>query len=459
MSRKPPAATGKDNGLPAPDAGASANGAAQSPFLESLRKSKLLSEKSLNAWLTRASREGRLPKSDADIAARMVQQRVLTTFQAKQLLAGRHKNFVLQGKYRVLDLLGAGGAGGVFLCEHIGMKRLVALKMIPPGKLDDELLRRFQREAAMGSLVHPNLVHALDCDHDGKLYFLVMEFVDGVDLLRLVTQHGPLDCTRATNYIAQAAGGLAYAHGAGWIHRDVKPSNLLVDRKGRIRITDMGVARLAVDTGDELTRQLEDQRGEQSVLGSIDFMSPEQAIDAHEVDVRTDVYGLGATLYFLLTGKSPLPPGTLPEKMLYLQRRAPTAIRVLRADIPADVETVLQRMMARRPELRYNTPADAAEALRGCRCWAPMVAPPRLPPSREQTLYEPAQADSGVGKVQPPARKASPPTPMSSTTMPEIPAPPVRPAQSRGSRRGLVIAVCVAAAAALGLVAYLAFGR
>jgi serine/threonine protein kinase len=451
MSRKPRPATGGEEGSPARNAAASSNGAAHSPFLDSLRKSQLLTEKSLDAWLGRANREGRMPKSDADVAARMVQQRVLTTFQAKQLLAGRYRNFVIRGKYRVLDILGAGGAGGVFLCEHIGMKRLVALKMIPPGKLDDELLRRFQREAAMGSLVHPNLVHALDCDHDGQLYFLVMEYVDGMDLLRLVTKHGPLDFTRATNYIAQAAGGLAFAHAAGWIHRDVKPSNLLVDRKGRIRITDMGVARLTDDAGDELTRQVEDQRGAQTVLGSIDFMSPEQAFDSHEVDVRTDVYGLGATLYFLVSGKSPLPPGALPEKMLHLQRRAPTAVRVLRSDIPADLEAVLQRMMARRPELRYETPADAAQALRGCRCWAPTVAPPRLPPSREQTLYD--QSPPEPPPSQPRTTALATPTPSDTQPVPPKQSPASPPPRSR---RWLLIGIGVAVAAALGLLAYLA---
>jgi eukaryotic-like serine/threonine-protein kinase len=272
-----------------------------------------------------------------------------------------------------------------------------------------------------------------------------------MDLLRVVTKHGPLDFTRATNYVAQAAGGLAFAHEAGWIHRDVKPSNLLVDRKGRIRITDMGVARLAADTGDELTRQVEDQRGEQTVLGSIDFMSPEQAFDAHEVDVRTDVYGLGATLYFLLSGKSPLPRGTLPEKMLSLQRRAPTSVRVLRSDIPPDLESVLQRMMARRPELRYETPADVAQALRECRCWAPMVAPPRLPPSREQTLYEQVQPDRPASQPRVPTLA----TPTPSDTEPVLPKPPPAPSRPR-SRRWLLVGVGVAAAAVLGLIAYFA---
>jgi serine/threonine protein kinase len=449
MSRKPHKATGSESALPA-NKPASTNGAARSPFLDSLRKSQILTPQELDSWLAAAKREGRLPPTDADIATRMVQQRVLTSFQARQLLAGRYRNFVIQAKYRVLDLLGAGGAGGVFLCEHIGMKRRVALKMIPPGKVNDELLRRFQREAAMGSLVHPNLVHALDCDHDGPLYFLVMEYVDGIDLLRLVTTHGSIDFTRAVNYIAQAAGGLAFAHEAGWIHRDVKPSNLLVDRKGRVRVTDMGVARLMDDTVDELTRQVEDQRGEQTVLGSIDFMSPEQAYDAHDVDVRTDVYGLGATLYFLITGKSPLPPGTLPEKMLQLQRKNPTAVKLLRPDIPPDVESVLYRMMARRPQSRYESPAEVAQALRACRCWAPNVAPPRLPPSREETLYDPT----------PPVKPASKPSPrVAPATASQLELPPIETAQPPVPRKRnpwLVVGACLAVAAVLGLLAYLA---
>lgn len=450
MTRKPSRATGgQERPVPPPAEGSVAPG----PFLDSLRKSGLLSEKELDAWITRARREGRLPPNDADLASRMVQQRLLTAFQARQLLTGRYRNFVLQSKYRVLDLLGAGGAGGVFLCEHMEMKRRVAVKMIPPGRLNEELLRRFQREAAMGSLVHPNLVHALDCDHDGPLYFLVMEFVDGIDLLRLVTLHGPLDFGRAVNYIAQAAEGLEFAHKAGWIHRDVKPSNLLVDRKGRVRITDMGVARLTADDGDELTRQVEDQRGEQTVLGSIDFMSPEQAYDAHDVDVRTDVYGLGATLYFLLTGKSPLAPGTLPEKMLQLQRRTPTAIRTLRPETPEDLDAVLHRMMSKRPESRYETTAAVAQALRACRCWAPALTPPRLPPSRETTLYDmTAEKSPGKEAIKTPVPRPGRP---STAEMPVLPLPDPEP-PSRRRPRWLVWGACLAAAAVLGLLAYLA---
>jgi serine/threonine protein kinase len=385
----------------------------------------LVDPRALDAWVAKARKRGKLPATAPQLAALLVQHQTLTTFQAEQLLAGRWRNFVIHKKYRVLDLLGAGRAGGVFLCEHVDMKRRVAIKMIPPGRLNQENLQRFMREAAMASLVHPNLVHALDFDHDGQLYFLVMEYIDGVDLVQLVKQRGPLDFSRAAHFAAQAATGLQHAFEAGWVHRDVKPSNLLLDRIGRIKITDMGMARLMSDANDELTRQVEAQAGEQTILGSIDFMSPEQAYDSHDVDIQTDVYSLGASLYYVLTGRPPLPPGTVPEKMLFLQRKTAMTARSLRPDIPLDLEAVLNRMMAKRPELRYESPAAAAAALKACSCYLDRLQPMKLPPTTEEKLY-----DFKLTKYEKKPKQSQTPTPVDSEDTAihrPAPAPPRKP--------------------------------
>ena len=242
------------------------------------------------------------------------------------------------------------------------MKGLVALKMIPPGRLKDELLRRFQCEAAMGSLVHPNLVHALDCDHDNKLYFLVMEYVDGVDLMHLVNTHGPLDYTRAANYVAQAAGGLAFAHESGWIHRDVKPSNLLVDRKGRIRITDMGVARLTADDGDELTRQSRTCAASRP-CSAASVSCPRTGVRCPRGRCADGRVRAGCNALFLADGQV-----AAAARNASGEDAAPAATDAdggapVAPDIPADLDAVLHRLMARRPELRYETPAAAMQAL------------------------------------------------------------------------------------------------
>ncbi|HEY1376250.1 MAG TPA: serine/threonine-protein kinase, partial [Gemmataceae bacterium] len=191
-------------------------------FLDLVRKSKLVDEKRLEALLQGSSTT--LPTRSRDLAQLLIHNGLMTPFQATQLLQGKWRGFLLAGgKYKLLDRLGAGGMGQVFLCEHVRMKRLVALKILPTDKLDDPTaLERFEREArASAALDHPNIVRAHDIDTDNKLHFLVMEFVDGSSLQDIVKKHGPLDVVRACHYISQAAEGLQHAHEAGWVHRDI----------------------------------------------------------------------------------------------------------------------------------------------------------------------------------------------------------------------------------------------
>src|SRR5205085_9868735 len=225
---------------------------------------------------------------------------------------------------------------------------------------DHAALERFYREArAIAVLDHPNLVRAHDIDQDGTLHFLVMEHVDGLSLHDLVKRIGPLDPLRACHYVYQAAIGLEYAfETAGLVHRDIKPANVLVDRAGTVKILDMGLARFFRDEQDVLTKKYDE-----TVLGTADYLAPEQATDSHTVDIRADIYGLGCTFYFTLTGRPPFPEGSVAQKLIWHQSKQPTPIRELRPDVPAAVVAVVEKMMAKDPAARYQTPAELAAAL------------------------------------------------------------------------------------------------
>ncbi len=411
-------------------------------FIELVRKSKLVDEKRLETFLRNLS--ANLPAKPRELAQLFVRHGLLTPFQASQLLAGKWRGFqVAGGKYKLLELLGVGGMGKVYLCEHLRMRRLVALKVLPPDKLEQaSCLERFEREArAAGALDHPNIVRAFDIDQDphSNLHFLVMEYVDGASLQEVVKKSGPLDITRACHYIAQAAEGLQHAHEAGWVHRDIKPGNLLLDRAGTIKLLDMGLARLFHDDGEGLTRKY----GKDAVLGTADYLAPEQ-VTSSDVDIRADVYGLGATLYFLLTGQSPFGEGTIAQKLLWQQTRDPESVRKLRPAVPAELETVVRRMMAKKPSQRYQTPAEVVEALRP---WTetPIDPPtetelPRLCPALE--LYTPPGASGpSSGSLSGLRRGARGPRPASSGRLarPESPA-----AQSSYARLAGTVAIGIA---------------
>ncbi len=362
-------------------------------LLDLLQKSNLVDEPRLKAYVQKLRDATTFPPDPNRLAQFLVRDALLSYFQAEQLLQGKYKRFTL-GKYKVLEKLGSGGMGTVFLCEHKLMRRRVAVKVLPVPKSEDRAsLDRFYREArAIAAVDHPNIVRAYDIDQDDNLHFLVMEWVDGTNLQDLVKKFGPLDPVRACHYIYGAAVGLQHAHEIGIIHRDIKPGNILIDRSGVVKILDLGLARLTNDLDDNLTRQ-----NDENVLGTADYLAPEQAMDSHTVDIRADIYALGATFYFLLTGSPPFPEGSVAQKLIWHQNRPPRPLKSLRPEVPDGMAAVVEKMMAKDMALRYRTPSEVMAALAG---WVATPIPP--PAERELPTLSPVVA-GGQGGARPSA--------------------------------------------------------
>ncbi|MBN9522470.1 protein kinase [bacterium] len=422
-------------------------------LVQLVRKSGMVDEDCLSAYLQRREFARGLPTDPREFAEDMVRDGVLTNFQSEQFLLGKWRGFTI-GKYKLLERVGVGGMGQVFLCEHMFMKKRVAVKVLPPAKADQPAaLGRFYREArAAGTLQHPNIVRTHDIDQDGNLHFIVMDYVDGTNLLDVVKRFGPMDLGRATSYVRQVALALDSAFRSGIIHRDIKPGNVLIDRAGTARLLDMGLARFFKDHTDQLTVKYDDK----IVLGTADYVAPEQVANSHSVDIRADVYGLGATYYFLLAGHPPFPTGTVSQKLLWHRTKEPTPIQQVRPDVPDGVAAIVARMMAKDPKARFQTPAQVAAELEA---WVPAVVPlpaademPALSPAAGEAEPEPEEPVGAAAAPEParvatavaaPARPASPsapaaPVPSPFGPSPDAPAtwtpPPVR---SSGSRPGL----------------------
>ncbi|MCA9071525.1 MAG: protein kinase, partial [Planctomycetaceae bacterium] len=261
--------------------------------------------------------------------------------------------------------LGKGGMSSVYLAEHVLMRRQCAIKVLPTKRVNDtSYLGRFHREAqAVASLDHPNIIKAYDVDKemekDTEIHFLVMEFVDGRSLQEMVQQDGPLDFQSAAEFIRQSAAGLAHAHHAGMVHRDIKPGNLLIDRNGVVKLLDMGLARFFNDSDEESLTVAHDEK----VLGTADYLAPEQALDSHSVDARADIYSLGCTLYFLLTGHPPFTEGTLAQRLMSHQTKQPPPVTDDRPDVPRDLLAILDKMMAKKRDERYQTADEVSDDL------------------------------------------------------------------------------------------------
>jgi serine/threonine protein kinase len=258
---------------------------------------------------------------------------LITRWQSEKILQGKYKGFFL-GKHKLLGHIGSGGMSSVYLAEHTVMKHLRAVKVLPKSKLGKtSYLERFQREAkAIASLNHPNIVRAYDIDNEKDTHYIVMEYVEGVDLQILVQKHGPLPYAIVADYIAQAAHGLQHSHDSGLIHRDVKPANLLINKDGVIKVLDLGLALFQDQSDASLTMEYNDK-----VLGTADYLAPEQALNSHTVDNRADIYGLGCTMYFLLTGHPPFPDGSIASRIVKHQNVMPADIRADRPDCPGAV--------------------------------------------------------------------------------------------------------------------------
>ena len=330
-------------------------------FLDLVRRSGLVEKDQLNAVLADVQQQagGSLPAEADVVAKKLVEAGLLTHWQCDNILEGRHKGFFL-GKYKLLDHLGTGGMSSVYLAEHVLMLKRRAIKVLPKHRVEDSsYLARFHREAqAAASLDHQNIVRAYDADNDGSIHYLVMEYIEGRDLQQMVKGDGPMDYLTAADFIRQAADGLAHAHKAGLIHRDVKPANLLVDQKKVVKVLDLGLARFTGDEHASLTVAFDE-----NVLGTADYLAPEQALDSHGVDGRADIYSLGCSLYFLLSGHPPFPDGTLPQRLMMHQKQPPPSIFKDRPDAPQDLIDICLKMMAKKPDQRYQSMAEVSKAL------------------------------------------------------------------------------------------------
>jgi serine/threonine protein kinase len=270
-------------------------------------------------------------------------------------------------KYKLLGLLGKGGMGTVYKAEHRVMQRLVALKMIAGSLINNAAsVKRFEQEiVAAARLSHPNVVTAYDAEEYAGFHFLVMEFVEGINVGQIVETSGPLPVLDACDYVRQAAMGLQHAFEQGMVHRDIKPQHLIRTPDGRIKILDFGLARFVSENGPGAG--LTESR---AIMGTPDYVAPEQLQDSRTADIRADIYGLGCTLYFLLTGQPPFPAGTAFQKYMAHIERAPQSVADLRKDLPPNLPPIVERMMAKLPALRFQTPIEVAKAL------TPIIEPP-----------------------------------------------------------------------------------
>jgi len=347
-------------------------------LIETLRRLQLLDP----AQLGEIARGAPAFPDPRALAKELLHRAWLTPYQVNQLFQDRGGDLVL-GQYVIQERLGEGGMGQVFKAQQRRLNRVVALKVIRKDRLaNPEAVRRFHREIqAVAQLSHPNVVVAYDADQVGQSHFFAMEYVEGTDLARLVRESGPLPPVFACDYMRQAALGLQHAHERGLVHRDIKPSNLLIawaaSRRSKVpagagparaagevtgrpvvKILDMGLARLEGD--DDATSQLT-QEG--SVMGTLDYLAPEQAQNSRLADIRSDLYSLGCTFYFALTGQVPFPGGTATEKLLRHRLDEAPAVDKVRSDVPPGVAAVIGKLMAKKPEDRFQTPAELADAL------------------------------------------------------------------------------------------------
>lgn len=329
-------------------------------FIKQLERSGIVEENRLKDELAAISKKanGR-SVGTSDLVNHLIGSGLITKWHTEKLLAGKSKGFFL-GKFKLLGHLGSGGMSSVYLARHRISEQLRAIKVLPRKKVADKsYLDRFYLEArAAASLNHPNVVRIYDICNEGITHYMVMEYVEGSDLSDVVKESGPLSFEQAVRYTIEAAIGLSHAHQRKLVHRDIKPANLLRTTDGKIKILDLGLALVSQDDKDSLTVLYNEK-----VMGTADYLSPEQAVNSHTVDLRTDIYSLGCTLYFFLTGHPPFPTGTLAQRIAMHQTQAPAPISVDRPDCPQELIDVCCRMMEKQADDRYQNCEELKTAL------------------------------------------------------------------------------------------------
>ncbi len=292
--------------------------------------------------------------SDQQLAAQLVYNGVISEYQAEQLQSGRTK-FNL-GPYIITDWIGQGGMGQVFKGEHIVLGRVSAIKVLPLDKSNDYAISNFHREIKLQARMdHPNLVRAYDAGHDGKVHFLVTEYVPGRDLRRLIRNQGKLTVAEAAGVVMQVALGLHYAHQQGLIHRDIKPGNILVTEDGTAKLSDLGLSGF-------IDNEVEDPRAGK-IVGTADYLAPELIRNPREVSTITDIYSLGCTLYYSITGKVPFPGGSAKEKARRHLNEHPWHPRQFNPDVGEEFVELIADMMEKDPQKRIQSADEVASRL------------------------------------------------------------------------------------------------
>jgi serine/threonine protein kinase len=350
-------------------------------FLRNLSESRLLPAGEV-ASLQKALQGSKTPHSVEEVAKLLVDKGKLTKYQAVMIGQGQPQNLIL-GEYVLLDILGKGGMGVVFRARHRLMDRIVALKTLTTSAMKPDTVQRFYREVkAAARLSHPNIVTAYDAGEQAGTHYLVMEYVAGRDLGAVIKGKGPLPLREAIDYAQQAARGLDFAHRNGVVHRDVKPSNLLLDQAGVIKILDMGLARVNENLTD--VPEAAELTGTGQILGTVDYMSPEQAEDVRSADERSDIYSLGCTLYYMLTRRPVFGGETILKRILCHRDDPVPSVVELRPDCPLSLDVTIQWMLAKRPSERPQNMAEVIVELENCLA-SPDAAPPQSLQSPQQT--------------------------------------------------------------------------
>lgn len=361
-------------------------------FLKHLSDSGVLSPEDISGVEAQIPSEKR--KHDARALAReLVRLNMLTSFQASVLYHEKPEPLIL-GNYVLQEKIGSGGMGVVYKAQHRRMKRIVAVKALSEAAMKtSNVVKRFLREAeAAAKLSHPNIVAAYDADEIDGVPFLAMEYVDGVDLAKHVKEHGPMTLDKAFDCILQAARGLEHAHLQGIVHRDIKPANLLLDAHGTVKILDMGLARIQDGSQSSVTvaeAAAITQVG--SIVGTVDFMAPEQAVNSRTADHSSDIYSLGATLYFLLTGNPMYNSPNLMARLLAHRESALPSICEARPLTPPQVDSIFHRMVAKKKSDRYP---NMTEVIRDLTNWR--SASPSRGSSPQSPTSDPVNPNSDV---------------------------------------------------------------